>query len=32
LSFIPSLTTRYVFCFGAGGALPTRMRFAALAA
>jgi DNA helicase HerA-like ATPase len=32
LSFIPSLGTREVFTFGAGVALPTRMRFAALAA
>ena len=32
LSFIPSLGTREVFCFGAGVALPTRMRFAELAA
>jgi len=31
LSFIPSLGTREVFCFGAGVALPTRMRFAELA-
>jgi len=30
LSFIPSLGTREVFCFGAGVALPTRMRFAEL--
>ena len=27
LSFIPSLGTREVFTFGAGVALPTRMRF-----
>jgi hypothetical protein len=32
LSFIPSLGTREVFCFGAGVALPTRMRFAELPA
>lgn len=32
LSFIPSLGTREVFTFGAGAALPTRMRFAELAA
>ena len=32
LSFIPSLGTREVFAFGAGVALPTRMRFQALAA
>ncbi len=31
LSFIPSLGTREVFAFGAGVALPTRMRFAELA-
>ena len=31
LSFIPSLGTREVFCFGAGVAMPTRMRFAELA-
>ena len=30
LSFIPSLGTREVFCFGAGVALPTRMRFGEL--
>jgi len=30
LAFIPSLGTREVFCFGAGVALPTRMRFAEL--
>jgi DNA helicase HerA-like ATPase len=32
LSFIPSLGTREVFAFGAGVALPTRMRFKELAA
>ena len=32
LSFIPSLGTREVFAFGSGVALPTRMRFAELAA
>ncbi len=32
LSFIPSLGTREVFTFGSGVALPTRMRFAELAA
>jgi DNA helicase HerA-like ATPase len=32
LSFIPSLGTREVFTFGAGVALPTRMRFQELAA
>jgi hypothetical protein len=32
LSFIPSLGTREVFTFGCGVALPTRMRFAELAA
>lgn len=32
LSFIPSLGTREVFAFGAGVALPTRMRFQELAA
>jgi len=32
LSFIPSLGTREVFTFGSGVALPTRMRFKALAA
>ena len=32
LAFIPSLGMREVFCFGAGVALPTRMRFAELAA
>ena len=32
LSFIPSLGTREVFAFGAGVALPTRMRFARAAA
>ncbi|MEI9803335.1 MAG: DUF87 domain-containing protein [Pseudolabrys sp.] len=32
LSFIPSLGTREVFCFGSGVALPTRMRFQELAA
>jgi DNA helicase HerA-like ATPase len=32
LSFIPSLGTREVFAFGAGVALPTRMRFAELSA
>jgi hypothetical protein len=32
LSFIPSLGTREVFTFGPGVALPTRMRFAELAA
>jgi len=31
LSFIPSLGTREVFAFGAGVALPTRMRFKELA-
>ena len=31
LTFIPSLGTREVFCFGAGVALPTRMRFGELA-
>jgi DNA helicase HerA-like ATPase len=32
LTFIPSLGTREVFTFGSGVALPTRMRFAELAA
>jgi DNA helicase HerA-like ATPase len=32
LSFIPTLGTREVFAFGAGVALPTRMRFKELAA
>jgi DNA helicase HerA-like ATPase len=32
LAFIPSLGTREVFCFGAGVALPTRMRFPELPA
>jgi DNA helicase HerA-like ATPase len=32
LAFIPSLGTREVFTFGSGVALPTRMRFNALAA
>jgi DNA helicase HerA-like ATPase len=32
LSFIPSLGTREVFAFGAGVALPTRMRFKELSA
>jgi len=32
LSFIPTLGTREVFAFGSGVALPTRMRFAELAA
>ena len=32
LAFIPSLGTREVFAFGSGVALPTRMRFAELAA
>ncbi|MGH6789973.1 MAG: ATP-binding protein [Pseudolabrys sp.] len=32
LSFIPSLGTREVFTFGAGVAMPTRMRFIELAA
>ena len=32
LTFIPSLGTREVFCFGAGVTLPTRMRFPELPA